>query len=403
MDGGPGKTADGAGVPTGGASGEVAPGFEPVRAAFEENFARRGDVGAACCLYADGRKVVDLWGGLADAKRGRDWVADTLTLVYSATKGVTAIVAHLMAQQGRLDLDAPVTEYWPEFGAEGKGDTTVRWLLSHRAGLPTIDRPLTPEQALAWDPAVEALAAQAPSWVPGSKHGYHALTYGWLVGEVVRRATGRRVDQILSDDVCRPLDLELWIGLPPALEDRVSRLIAPTPLDEASAASLPAEAARRLRTMRDPSSLAFRSQNVTTPPFNFNSPQVHAGLLPAGNAIATARSLARLYAATIGEVDGVRLLDQATVADGTKEQSSGPDEVLLVKTRFGTGFCLSSSFTPMLGPHSFGHSGSGGSLTFADPELGIAFAYVMNQMRQTFSEDPRTRSLIDAVRAVVRR
>jgi CubicO group peptidase (beta-lactamase class C family) len=383
--------------------GEVAPGFDAVRDAFEANFAHNGDVGAAFTLYANGQKVVDIWGGVADAKTGREWDEDTLTLVFSTSKGVSAIVAHLLAQRGELDLDAPITKYWPEFGAEGKEAIPVRAILGHRVGLPVIERVLTPEEALAWDPAVEALAAQRPLWEPGTRHGYHALTYGWLLGEVIRRATGRSLSQTLTDEVSGPLGLDVWIGLPEAEESRVSRLIpAALPvLDDATAARLPKEMVSRMKAMGDPSSISYRALNVTTPPFNFNSRAVHAGELPAGNAIATARALAKLYAATIGEIDGIRLLEPETVADATREQSSGPDEVLIVGTRFGSGFFLPSAFAPLFGPSSFGHAGAGGSLAFADPDNGLAFAYVMNQMQQNLSNDPRTATLIEAVRSAV--
>ncbi len=380
--------------------GQVEPGYEGVREAFESNFSTHGDVGAAFCLYVHGRKVVDIWGGVADLKKGRKWDEDTLTLVYSTTKGVSAICAHLLAQRGQLDLDAPVIEYWPEFGQAGKAAIPVRWFLSHRAGLPTIDRRLTPEAALAWEPAVEALAEQSPAWEPGSKHGYHALTYGWLVGEVIRRATGRSLGQVLSEEVSGPLGLDLWIGLPEAEEDRTSRLIPVerAPLTSDALSALPPERIEMLKAMASPNSLAMRALNVTDPPFNFNSRAVHAGELPAANAIGTARALAKLYAATIGEVDGIRLLDPGTVEDATREQSNGPDQVLLVDTRFGSGFFLASPFSPLLGPRSFGHAGAGGSLAFVDRERGVGFAYVMNKMQQNLSGDPRTSQLIDAVR-----
>lgn len=385
------------------ALGQVEPGFEPVREAFEGNFTERGDVGAAFCLYVGGRPVVDLWGGVADQKTGRPWSEDTLTLVYSTTKGVTAICANLLAQRGQLDLDAPVIEYWPEYGAEGKGATTVRHLLAHRAGLPTIEAHLSPEQALAWDPAVEALAAQAPMWEPGTRHGYHALTYGWLVGEVIKRATGRTVGQFLAAELAGPLGLDMWIGLPESEEPRVSRLVAAPPARASrdELAALPPERIEQLRAMASPTSLTSRALNVTDPPLSFNSRSVHAAELPAANGITTARALARLYAATVGEVDGVRVLDPATVEAATAEQSAGPDAVLVLDTRFGSGFFLSSPFSPLMGPRSFGHSGAGGSLAFADPDAGVGFAYVMNQMQQNLSADPRPAALVDAVRRCI--
>jgi CubicO group peptidase (beta-lactamase class C family) len=379
--------------------GEVEAGFEGVRDAFVSNFSTRGDVGAAFCLYLEGRKVVDLWGGVADEKTGKEWGEDTLALVYSTTKGVTAICAHLLAQRGQLDLDVPVVEYWPEFAPEGKSKMPVRWLLSHRAGLPAIDRRLTPEEALAWDPPVEALAAQRPLWEPGTRHGYHALTYGWLVGEVIRRITGQSVGEFLAKEISTPLGLDLWVGLPAGEEARVCRLIPVDDmrLDPETLRQLPPERIEMLKSMASPTSLAARALNVTDPPFNFNTRAVHAGELPAANGIATARSLAKLYAATVGEVDGVRLLEPATVAEATREQSDGQDEVLVVDTRFGSGFFLPSTFAPLMGPRSFGHAGAGGSLAFADPDRGVGFGYVMNKMQQYLSGDPRTTHLIAAV------
>lgn len=385
--------------------GFVEPGFEAVRDAFVADFTEHGEVGAACCAYVGGRKVVDLWGGMADRKTGRPWAEDTLTLVYSTTKGVTAICAHHLAEKGELDLDAPLATYWPEFAAQGKGSVTVRQTMAHRAGLPTLEPKLPVEQALAWEPAVSALAAQAPLWEPGSRHGYHAVTYGWLVGEVIRRVSGRSPGRYLAEEIAGPLGLDLYIGLPPSEEHRVSRLVpAPAPqMTREALAALPAEQIERLRAMADPSSLVQRALNPTDPPFNFNKPEVHAAELPGANGIATAAALARLYAATVGEVDGVRLLSSDTVASATVEQSSGPDEVLGVDTRFGSGFFLHSTFEPLMGPRSFGHSGAGGSLALADPEREVGFAYVMNQMQQSLAADPRPEGLVAALSAAIDR
>ena len=365
--------------------GDVAPGWEPVRDAFADNFTHRGDVGAAVAVYAHGEPVVDLWGGVADARQGRPWERDTLTLVYSTTKGLTAIVAHMLAAAGTVDLDAAVGEVWPEFATAGKEATTLRHMLAHRAGLPTLEPPLTDEAALAWTPAVESLADQAPRWQPGTRHGYHAVTYGWLVGEVLRRATGSSVGALLADMVAGPLDADCHIGLPADLEGRVSRLL-PAPVQPAG--ELTDEQLAVAAAYLDPSSLTMRALNPTVPPFRFNSRALHAAELPAANGIATARALARVYAATIGEVDGVRLLDDAALADATAEQSAGPDEVLLRSTRFGSGFQLASDFAPLLGPRSFGHSGAGGSLAFADPDAGIGFGYAMNQSSRTSRATP---------------
>jgi CubicO group peptidase (beta-lactamase class C family) len=384
-------------------TGKVEAGFEAVEEAFRANFDVHGDVGAAFCLYVGGRPVVDLWGGVADAGSGRPWAEDTLTLVFSTTKGVTAIAAHLLAQRGELDLDAPVVDLWPEFAAEGKERLTTRDLLAHRAGLPVVDDPTTPDEALAWHPVGERLAAQRPYWTPGADHGYHALTYGWLVGEVVRRATGRSLGTIVADELARPLGLDLWVGLPEAEEPRVSTLIGSdisvtTIIGEEVLASLPEEIRALVRAFTDPEGVTQRALTVTKPPIDWNSRAAHAAEIPAANGIASARALARLYAACIGEVDGVRLLDPATVEDATRTRSEGPDQVLMVPTRFGSGFFLPSTFSPLFGATSFGHAGAGGSLAFADPEHGLGFAYVMNRMQQNLSGDPRTLALIEGVR-----
>jgi CubicO group peptidase (beta-lactamase class C family) len=217
--------------------GHVEEGWGKVADAFRANFeANPGEVGAACCVYVGGRPVVDLWGGLADREANRPWNEDTIALVASTTKGATAICAHLLAQRGELDLDAPVVQYWPEFGANGKEQIPVRWLLSHQAGLPVIDTPLTFEDACAWHPVIRALEAQEPLWQPGTEHLYHAETFGFLVGEVVRRITGKSLGTFFADEVAAPLGLSAWIGLPAEEEQRVTRITyAPFAVEELTA------------------------------------------------------------------------------------------------------------------------------------------------------------------------
>jgi CubicO group peptidase (beta-lactamase class C family) len=383
--------------------GEVKPGFEKVRDAFENNFAQHGDVGAAFSLYVKGEKVVDLWGGTADVSTSRPWEQDTLQLFFSTTKGVAAICAHLLAQRGELDLDAPIANYWPEFKAEGKENITVRQGMSHRAGIPVVDVDLTPEQVCAWDPIVEALAAQKPIWEPGTKHGYHALTYGWIVGEIVKRVTGKSLGTFYRDEIGEPLGLDLWIGLPESEESRVAPLVileamtAEGPSQEVLD-SLPEEMRRMILAFTDPNSITQRALNVAKPSLDFNSRMVHAAEIPAANGISDARSLAKIYAACVGEVDGIRILEPKQVDDALVEQSNGPDEVLMVPTRFGTGFFLNGDFAPLFSDRSFGHAGAGGSLGFADADAQIGFGYVMNKMQTNLSGDPRTLTLIKAVR-----
>ena len=377
--------------------GTVEPGYERVAEVFADNFASHGDVGAAVCVYSEGRPVVDIWAGTADPQTGRPWERDTLQLFYSAGKGIVATVAHMLAERGQLDLDAPVAKYWPEFAAAGKADVPVRWLLTHQAGLPVLDAPLPVADVLAWDPVVDALAAQAPVWEPGTAFGYHARTYGWLVGEVVRRVTGRTIGQFVADEISGPLGLDLYIGLPRSAEPRLSRLVyAPLPdLSGLTPDNVPEQFRELLKATLDPASLLNRSD--TTEEIDYNSPQVHQAELPASNGIGTARGLARMYAALIGNVDGVRLLREDTVAAAIQQQTTGLDRVTFMPTRFATGYQLPAPpYLPCGGPASFGHPGRGGSLAFADPEQGLAFGYVMNYSIAG-SPDTRATSLVAAL------
>lgn len=381
--------------------GVAAPEFAPVREAFTANFTDRGDQGAAVCVYRDGIPVVDLWGGLADPPSDQPYAADTLQLVFSTTKGATAVCANLLIERGLLDPSAPVAEYWPEFAAAGKGGIPVEWLLTHQSGLAAIDATLTLSEALAWDPIVDALADQKPLWDPGTAHGYHALTFGWLVGEVVRRVSGMSIGSFFAREVAEPLDLEFWIGLPPSEEHRVAPL---TMTLDYIADMDPAQLATMATTF-GPDGLGTRALflNGTFGDFvegggPFNLPALHAAEVPAANGITTARSLARFYAGLIGEVDGVRILQPETVADMSRSRTTGTDLVLGGESKFGLGMMCDSPFTPLLGPGGFGHFGAGGSVGFAHPESGITFGYVMNQMRLSVAGDDRTTFLIDAVR-----
>ncbi|GAA4012789.1 serine hydrolase domain-containing protein [Streptomyces marokkonensis] len=385
-------------------NGEVAPGFEPVREAFMANFTQHGDIGAAVCVYWHGRPVVDLWGGVADPETGRPWTRDTLQLVYSATKGATATAAHMLAERGMLDLDAPVAKYWPEFGANGKADIPVRWLLSHQAGLVALDEPLPLPQALAWEPMAAALAAQRPLWTPGTAHGYHGRTWGWLVGEVIRRVSGRSPGRFFADEIAGPLALDFFIGLPASERSRVSRMVYRRPavdLTTVPAEAVPEELREQVAAWRDPNSFSNRAFAVTDPAvIDFDSPEVQAAELPSSNGIGTARALARMYAALIGEVDGVRVITPETLASATREQAGGKDQVMVIPSRFGTGYMLPTEGNVMTGPNAFGHTGRGGSLAFADPQHGIAFGYVMNHIISG-SDDARAAALTEAVRKSV--
>ncbi|MFI9720584.1 serine hydrolase domain-containing protein [Streptomyces sp. NPDC052396] len=382
--------------------GTVAAGYEPLRDAFAENFARRGERGAAVAVYRDGHQVAHLWAGTRDVDGDAPWQAGTAQIVRSATKGVAAAVPLLLHQRGLVDLDAPVGTYWPEYKAAGKERTLVRHLLSHRAGVPVLDTPLTPEQAL--DPAAgaDAVAAQAPAWEPGTEHGYHAQTYSWLIGELVRRVTGRGIGDWLAEEVAGPLGLDLWIGLPDAERHRVGRVGEV----EAPAAATPGLRVRPKKSVadayHDPGSLTRRAFGVIDPPVDENDPAYRAAQLPATAGIATARGLARFYASLIGGLDGGRrLFAPATLTLARTEESAGPDRVLISPTRFGLGYMLHGAASPLLAPGSFGHPGRGGSLAFADPESGIAFGYVTNGLQRNITADPRAQALVRAVAGVI--
>ncbi len=395
--------------------GQVAPGFERIKDAFARNFAEHADVGAAFSVYHRGEQVVDLWGGLADAETQRPWTEDSLQLIFSSTKGAAAVCANLLAQRDQLDMDAPVTRYWPEFGAAGKENISVRQVISHQAGLPWIP-PLTLAESYSWEAPVKALAAQPPAWAPGTAHGYHPGTIGWLVGELVRRISGKTLGTFFADEVAGPLGLEFWIGLPESEEPRTTTVQAVDPrFDPMADPDTMTEAQRNMiAAAQDPDSLLTRSMSVLPPETDPNSRAFHAHEQPAGSGITNASSLARMYASLIGNgVDGVRILNDETIAKATTEQASGLDRVVAIPTRFGLGFQLNFPVAPgfsdfdslngALGNEgAFGHSGAGGSLGFADPTADFAFGYVMNQMHVVAGgDDPRTLSLIKAIHEVL--
>lgn len=391
-------------------SGHVAPGFEPVSDAFAANFESHGDLGAGVAVYVDGELVVDLVGGVADEVNGDPYGSDALQVVFSTTKGAAALCANLLFQRGDLDPEALVTDVWPEYGQAGKGATTIAMLLDHQAGVPVVDDPPSLAEVLQVTPIVEALAAQAPLWEPGTAHGYHALTYGWLVGEIVRRVDGRPIGQFFAEEVAGPLGLDFWIGLPDEHQDRVVPLVPSRPsADDFDTSSLDPEILPLLQDLAtaylDPKSTTNRALMLDGTfrlgggRLAWNLPEVRASQIPAANGVTNARSLAKMYAACVGEVDGVRLLDEATLQEATKERSGGRDQVLVMPTRFGLGFMLTSSFSPLLGERSFGHPGAGGSLGFGDPDHRVGFGYVMSKMSAGLSNDPRTRGLIEALRS----
>jgi len=381
--------------------GTCDPRFTPVREAFRENFASRGELGAAVTVTTEGKSVVDLWGGLADKVTRRPWARDTAVVVFSCTKGATALCAHLLVARGKLDLDAPVARYWPEFAAAGKETIPVRMLLNHQSGLAAIDQPLPIDALYDWDTMTTAVAAQAPHWEPGTAHGYHAMTFGWLVGELVRRISGRSLGTFFHEEVAGPLGLDFWIGLPEALEARVAPI---------RMAPLTGETTPIMRAMAERGSLISRA--FMNPPGLMTARQVnaralHAAEVPAANGIATARALAGMYTplACGASFSGVEMLDRDTLQAMARLESEGDDRILLIPTRFASGFMKSIDNRPgdsaILGPNpdAFGHAGAGGSIGMADPVARVAIGYVMNQMGAGVLLNARGQALIDAVYA----
>ncbi len=382
-------------------AGFVEPGWEPVKSAFEKNFELGEEVGASAAVYHRGHKVVDIWGGTFDQSSERPYDDSTLQLMFSTTKGITAIAVAMCVQRGLLDYDEKVATYWPEFAAYGKGEATVAQLLSHQCGLICPDGPVTLADALDWKTITAMLAATKPDWPIGSGHGYHALTYGWLAGELIRRTDGRSPGEFLADEIAAPLALDLWIGLPEPLESRVSPIVGrltDDQLDPAVRAMIEMFIGPETRAGR-----ALFLGGIFKVDDIFNSREVHAAEIPAANGIGTAAALARLYAATMAPVDGVQL-----ISDEIRERAritvtprGEPDLCLVMPTTFGMGFMTHGSFTPYAGPGSYGHSGAGGSNAFAQPERQLAVGYVMNKMAANLAADARAQRITDAAAKVV--
>jgi CubicO group peptidase (beta-lactamase class C family) len=380
------------------------PGYERVREAFARNFEEHDEVGAALSLVVKGETVVDLWGGHADASRTRPWEQDTIVNTYSTTKGITTVCALRLVEQGKLDLDRPVAEYWPEFGQNGKETIPVRWLLSHRAGLPAVDNLIPLEQSFEWTPLVDALAAQKPWWEPGTAFGYHALTFGHLVGEVIRRVSGKTLGAYWRDEFAEPLGLDFHVGFGPEHDARCADMIpAPIPVFDPNSPLAVA--------LANPASVTFKAFFVSplpmVQPLYMNSRQWRASEMPAANGHGTARALATLYGALAGggDIDGTSVLRRETIEMATETQSQGEDQVLLFPMHIGVGFMLDiPEFQISPSGSIFGHAGMGGSFGYADPEAGFGAGYVMNKMMlpdPANREDLRWRGMFDAIYASV--
>lgn len=378
--------------------------FQAVHDEFVRNFAERGEVGASVCVTVNGRTVVDLWGGTARPDTDEPWREDTVCHVWSATKGATSLCAHILIDRGLLDLDAPVVQYWPEFGQAGKEAITVAMLLSHQAGVCAVRQALPQGAFYDWDFMVGALAAEAPFWEPGTRNGYHALSFGFLVGELVRRVSGKTLGTFFRDEVAVPLGLDFWIGLPEEIEPRVAPMLPAGPL--APGETLSVFLAKALFEPTSIPALVFFNSGGYVVPGESDTRAAHAAEIGAAGGITNARGLARMYAALarrspdVELVDGDSLIRMSRVASAT-----GQDAVGLIPTRFSLGYVKSMDNrrqppgmqdSVILGEEAFGHSGFGGSIGFADPRAGMSFGYTMNKMGLGTALNARGQRLVDA-------
>jgi CubicO group peptidase (beta-lactamase class C family) len=371
--------------------GDCAPRFAAVRDTFAASFETGREVGASFAATVGGRMVVDLWGGHADAARTRPWERDTIVNVFSTTKAMTALCAHVLADRGLLDLDAPVARYWPEFAAGGKATIPVRMLLSHTAGLAAIRERISLNTVYDWDRYVAAIAAQTPWWEPGTANGYHALTFGHLVGELIRRIGGKSVGHFLRDEVTGPLGADFHIGLPASEDGRCGEMIAPTAAENAAAGvGVSAPDSLRAKVLGNP---ALRPDQANTSAWR-------RAEIPAANGHGNARSVARVLAALAcgGGLDGVRLLRRESIDRAIEAQAYDRDLVLGFKIKWGLGFMLASPELPLSpSPRAFGHGGWGGSLGFVDLDARVSWAYVMNKMAPGTAGDTRGFALMAAL------
>src|ERR1044072_1225175 len=386
--------------------GTASRGFERVAEAFERNFGERGEVGASVALTVGGQKVVDLWGGVADPKTDAPWEKDTVGIVFSCTKGATALCAHMLASRGRLDIDAPVTELWPAFGQHGKERVTTRMMLDHSAGVPALREKVKDDGPYDWAYMTDRLAAEEPFWVPGTRNGYHGFTFGWTVGEMVRRASGKSLGAFFQDEVAKPLGLDFWIGLPEAIEPRVAPMAAYAYKAEQAVTPFLRDLATDKQSI--PALFYFNSGAILGGGLNMRAG--HAAEIGAAHGITNARGLARMYAPLAQ--GGGKLGDAKTLTRiGEVSMATHDDATLRIPTRFALGFMKSMDNrkrsigakvfgedcdSVIMGSAACGRVGAGGSLGFADPVAGPSSGYNMNQMGPGLLMNDRGQPLIDA-------
>lgn len=376
--------------------GHAAPRFVGVKDAFERNFAELGEVGASVCLSVDGETLVDLWGGMADAGAGQAWTEDTVSIVFSCTKAATALCAHILIDQGKLDPLALVSDYWPEYAKNGKETTTVQMMLNHESGLPAFREPIKDGGFLDWDYMISRLEEEAPFWQPGTRNGYHMVNFGWTVGELVRRISGQSLGDFFAEHVAGPTGAGFWIGLPDGFDQPIAPILMAMPGPEDLAAPF------TQNLMSDPGSIqALSLFNVGG--WNANQAEAHKAQIGGAGGISNARGQVAMYTPLAVNQGG--LVSQDRVAAMSRVTTATEiDATLLVATRFASGFMKSMDnrgktggkhMSALIGEQAFGHVGAGGSIGFADPECGLAFSYTMNQMGSGLLLNARCQGLID--------
>ncbi|HUR77921.1 MAG TPA: serine hydrolase domain-containing protein [Acidimicrobiales bacterium] len=388
-------------VPTGLVFGEYDGRFASVVERFVDNFEDYDEVGASLCVTHEGETVIDVWGGAVDRELSAAWEADTISIVMSCTKGAVALCAHVLASQGLLDIEAPVAQYWPEFACNGKEGATVRMMLDHSVGVPAIRGELPGDFMIHWDQVVDRIAAEEPFWEPGTRNGYHLVNFGWTVGEIVRRASGKSLGTFFQDAIARPLGLDFWIGLPEELEPRMSNMIQSPPPDTGGHVS------RFMQVVMTQPESATRHAMANLISQTTQGRAWHAAEIGGGGGITNARGLAGMY--TPLALGGGGIVDPATLDRARRcSTATNLDAVLQIATRFGLGFMLSmdnrdkyDTDSVVIGDHAFGHVGMGGSIGFADPSIGLAMGYTMNRMGPGILLNERGQGLVDATCAAV--
>ncbi|MCP4750633.1 MAG: beta-lactamase family protein [Proteobacteria bacterium] len=388
-------------VKNGNVSGTYDSKFEKVAQAFIKNFNEYEEVGASVCMRLDGEPVVNLWGGRFAEDSDKAWEEDTVSIVFSCTKAATALCAHLLIDRGELDLHAPVAKYWPEFGKKGKEKATVLMMLNHSVGLPAFREPIKEGGYYDWDYMIQRLEDEEPFWEPGIRNGYHMISFGWTVGELVRRVSGMSLGTFFRKEVAEPLGLEFWIGLPEEQEARVSHMIPFAPDGKGTVSDF----IQALLGQPDSiSSLSFLNSGGYLPDVR----AAHAAEIGGGGGISNARSLSKMYVplANGGTFQGKRFISNETITRMSQvSMATQRDATLLIPTRFALGFMKSmdnrngppgNTDSALLGDRAFGHVGAGGSIGFADPDETLAFSYTMNRMGQGLMLNERGQSLVDA-------